>query len=323
MAKGDNNQEVKTPTGEDDIRKAVETANAEDESLKKDKVNDEDANDDNDDDNQGDDAGSDDNAGDDSDDSDSDGKDADDEDEDEDDDAGDDKDKPGEKKDPETRRFNQFAGDGSTEAYLSNLEKGYENSSKEAIRLNTELGQATGRIDTIMRAVAADPELASKLGAVLKGDSDAGGTGTDENSDADMAQNPFVTDLKAQWTEKSVEEIQTFIEANPEVETDPTVKADVQKWMKIFSDQHYKDTGRLMTGGKAMAAAYKHLGLENKLEKQDLANGAKKLATPARSQGKAKKSNGSKPTFTSEQLEMARNMGKDEDWLAKNLPKNS
>lgn len=314
MATNDNNQGDKPATSVADIRKVVETANTEDENLEDDE-GDDDAGDDNaDDDNSGDDAGSD--ADDSSDSDDSDTDEGDDEDEDEDADA--DKGKPGEKKDPKSRRFSQFAGDGSDEAYLSNLEKGYQNSSAEAIRLKGDLDTANSRVDAIMRAAQSDPDLAAKLNkAINDSGSGAGGSGSDGNP-AGGADNPFVRNLQSEWQEKSEKEIETFIEANPEVATDPQIAADVKHWMNVFSTDAYERTGKLMTGGEAMALAYKHLGLENKLGKQNLADGAKKTATPTRSRGKAKKSNSSKPSFTSDQLAFAQAMGKDESWLAKN-----
>lgn len=303
-----------TKTGANDIRSAVETANAEDENRKQD------GDDDSDDDDgdhassqaTGDDTGDDDSQGDDT----TDGDDAD-----GDDDDGDDDSKPGD--DTKQRRFTQFAGDGSDEAYLSNLEKGYLNTSKEAVRLNSELEDSQAKIDAITRAAAADPELASKLSSVLQGQGGAqgaGGSGSDRDSSADAdADNPFVRNLQAEWQEKSEKEIDDFIEANPEVVTDPKIKGDVQYWMKQFSNAHFNRTGRLMSGGEAMAAAYKHLGLDNKLEKQNLADGAKKNAAPARQRNKAKKSSGGqKPRFTDAQIAMAKSMGRDEAWLQKN-----
>jgi hypothetical protein len=294
-----------------DVRSVVENANAEDENRRKSGSGDADDDDLDDDDDEGDDDGSDANKKDDSANSD----DADDSDNDESDDDSDEdsKAKPGDKKSSADRQFTQFAGDGTDEAYISNLEKGYKNSSEEAIRLNTELTQNKSRVDAIMRLAATDPELATKLNAALKGDS----TGDGDGSDA--IDNPFVADMKAQWEQKSEEEISAIIDANPELITDPKLAKDVQKWMGIFSEQYRKDnSGRLMTGGAAMEAAMKHLGVEDKRSKQDLAQGAKTLAAPTRHKGSKKKSNASKKEFTEAQLDMARNMGKDRDWLEKN-----
>jgi hypothetical protein len=304
---GKDNDAAGTPTGAADIRKAVEGANALDENQDEDADDADDEDSDDSDNNQGDDAGdADDNDGSD---------DGDDADEDQDDS---DKSKPDEKKDPKSRKFTQFAGDGTEEAYLSNLEKGYTNSSAEALRLKGDLDQATGRVDAIMQAAATDPELATKLNAALNGAGAAGGTGEDKNSQGSASDNPFVRNLQADWQEKSETEIAAFIEANPEVATDPTISADVKHWMKVFSNDKFERTGKLMTGGEAMTAAYKHLGLENKLGKQSLADGAKKNLTPTRSRGKAKKSSGQKPTYTADQLAFAQSMGHDEAWLQKN-----
>ena len=309
MEKNDEDKS-KTPTGETDIKAAVETANAEDENRKKsdDTGNDdEEIEDDDDDDSNGDDSG-DDSGSDDASNNDDDASG---------DDSGDDdkKDKSKSDEDQADRKFSQFAGDGTDTAYISNLEKGYDNSSKEAIRLNTELGQATNRIDSIMRAVQADPELATKLNAAISG---AGGSDGDSNSGADGVDNPFVKNLQSEWQEKSEAEIAAFIDANPEVVTDPQIKNDVEHFMGVFSNDQFNRTGRLMSGGEAMAAAYKHLDLENKLSKQTLADGAKKTAAPTRQQGSKKKGTSQNKNFTPEQIAMAQAMGKDQAWLEKN-----
>jgi hypothetical protein len=301
-------------TGVDAIRDAVEGSKNPDESNKDDDTDDDDSDDDSsDDDSSGDDA-----AGDDSDDADDDS----DDDADDSDDDGDDDAESGDKKDPKSgRKFSQFAGDGTDKAYISNLEEGYRNSSAEAIRINDELKTANGRVDAVMRAVAGNPELSKALNDAVNGagGSGDGGSDGDENSQVPGADNPFIRNLQSEWQEKSQAEIQEFIDANPEVVTDPKISADVKHYMKIFSNDHFERTGKLMSGGEAMAKAFKHLDLEDKRGKQDLANGAKKNLTPPRSRGnKAKKSGGQKPKFTDAQVAMAVSMGKDQAWLEKN-----
>lgn len=301
------------PTGEDAIRDAVENSRNSDESNDDDSDDDDSGDDDNsDDDNSGDDA-----AGDDDDNSDDDGDDSDDSDDDADDDA-----ESGDKKDPKSgRKFSQFKGDGTDKAYISNLEEGYKNSSAEAIRIKGELETTSGRLDAMLRVVAASPELSKALNDQLNGQGGGSGSGSgnDENSQDDLA-NPFIANLQAEWQEKSEKEIQEIIDGNPELITDEALGKDVKKWMAVFSAEYRKDHGgRLMSGGDAMIAAMKHLGIEDKREKQDLANGAKKNLTPPRSRGnKAKKSGGQKPKFTDSQIAMAKSMGKDEAWLQKN-----
>lgn len=307
-------------TSVDGVRKAVEGAAAPDEGQ--DDEDDDDGND-ADDDGTDDDSSDDDAAGDGSDDASDDDADGDDDEEEDEDDA-----ESGDKKksSKSDRKFSQFTGDGSDKAYISNLEEGYKNSSAEAIRIKGELENATGRLDTFMRVVANNPELATAFNKALGDKGGAGGSGSgsggsddDGNSQDDGLDNPFIRNLQAEWQEKSEKEIQEFIDANPEVVTDPKISADVKHWMKVFSNDYHERTGKLMSGGDAMAQAFKHLGLEDKREKQNLANGAKKNLTPPRSRGnKAKKSGGQKPAFTADQIAMAKAMGKDEAWLQKN-----
>ena len=305
-------------TSVDGIRKTVEGAIASDEG------DDEDDDDSQDDDDAEDDDSSDDDDGkggksDDSED-DSDDDDA------EDDEEEDDDEKPDDKKSSKSdRKYSQFKGDGSDKAYISNLEEGYKNSSAEAIRLKGDLDQAQGRLDSFMRVVANNPELATAfnkaLGDAGKGGSGgSGGSGDGKNDAESDLENPFIANLQAEWQAKSEKEIQEIIDANPELLTDTALSDKVKHWMGVFSAEYRKENnGRLMSGGEAMLAAMKHLGVEDKRQKQDLANGAKKNLTPPRSRGnKAKKGGAQKSTFTPDQIAMAKSMGHDEAWLQKN-----
>jgi hypothetical protein len=313
MADTTENAQGTTRTGVNDIKAAVENAKA-----AKDEGEDTEDDDDAGDEDDSDDAGEGDDDG--AENQEEDTEESDDADGDEDGDDDEEEDNPDEKKSQKTdRKYKQYAGDGSDKSYISNLEKALQSSSSEAVSIKTELNQANGRVDAIMRAAASNPELAKMLNAAINGSGTGDGGGKGSGSEAaSAADNPFVSDLKAQWTQKSEQEIETFIEANPEVVSDPKVKEDVQHWMKVFSEQHFQRTGRLLSGGEAMSQAYKHLGLENKLEKQNLAAGAKKSAAPTRPRGKSKKASGQKANFSPDQLAMAKAMGKDESWLSKN-----
>lgn len=304
----------KSLLGEDAIRKAVENSKNSDESQDDD-ADDDDAGDD--DDSGDDDNSGDDDAGNDDDGSDDDGDDSDDSDDDDDDDAESD-----DKKDPKSgRKFSQFAGDGSDKAYISNLEEGYKNSSAEAIRLKGEAETAQGRLDTMLRVVAADPTLSKALNDQLNGKGGSGGSGSgdDKNPAGDTLRDPFLMSAQTEWQEKSEQEIQGIIDANPEIVSDPDLAGKIKHYMKLFSEDYLAQNKKLMSGGDAMLAAMKHLGIEDKRQKQDLAQGAKKNLTPPRSRGnKAKKSGAQKPKFTADQVAMAKAMGKDESWLEKN-----
>lgn len=312
MADRNNNQGGSTTT-DADVRSVIENANAEDENSNRDEDADED-----------DDSGSDDDSGngDDSDTTDSDDDDSSDDDADDsadDDDSGDSDDNGDADEDAKSkRRFKQYAGDGSDVSYISNLEKAHEASTTEALNTKSELNRVQGNLDAIISAAAADPDLAAKLKKVTEG---AGSGDSQGAGDSTATVNPFLLDTQTKWTQKSEKEIADFIDANPEVASDPKIKADVQHWMAVFSKEHFARTKTLLSGGEAMDQAYKYLGLENKLEKQNLGNGAKKFAAPTRPRSKSKKSGGQKTSYTPDQIAFAKSMGKDQAWLEKNAAK--
>lgn len=256
------------------IQNVVETANAEDENDSSNE-DDENSNDDSDeggDDNKDKDADSDKDSEDDENDSD------DDEDEEENADDKSDKDQK-----PE-RKFKNLAADDDAQ-YIENVEKAYENSSAEAIRLNDELGKTNRRIDAILSAAQKDPDLAKKLNEVLggnvpdpSGDSDKGDDKKSSNSD-----DPFLVNSRTEWENKSRKEVEDILAANPEINTDPALNAKVKHWMEIFSNEEFETNKRLMSGGEAMEAAMKHLGIEDgRKKKQDVVNKSKELGAPSK-----------------------------------------
>jgi hypothetical protein len=316
-----------TKVTDSDIRKIVETANAEDENqvdgAEGDEADDDDTDENDDDDAEG--ESGDESTEDADDEEESTDEDEESEDEDDESDESDKTDKSkkpnsSDKKSKSTFRYSQYAGDGSIESYTANLEKAYENSSAEAIRLNQSEKQATRRVDAILRAAANDSELAEKLNGVLQNDvSSDGATTTAVNA----AEDPFLVNARSQWKANSEKEATDFIKANPEVVSDPKIKAEVLEWMEEFSRIEFEKNGRLMTAGEAMRKAYKHLDLEDKSEKSpkkssksELASAAKSIAAPTRPHGGSKKLKTSK-TFTESQVGFAQLMGKDASYLAK------
>lgn len=191
------------------------------------------------------------------------------------------------------RKFKQFAADDDSK-YISNLEKAYENSSAEALRINTEFGQTQRRLDSLMQVVARDPELATRLEKAMSGTStpDASGTApaaTGGDGSPAPTDNPFLMNAQAEWREKSTKEVETIVEANPELLSDPELNANVKHWMEVFSAEEYKKTGKIMSGGKAMEAAMRHVGFTDKRKKQDdITSKVKDLAAPTRP-GKTRK----------------------------------
>lgn len=219
--------------------------------------------------------------------------------------------KPSDKKDSEYR-FSQFAGDGKPETYISNLEKAYKESSAQGVRLNQELKQAQSRVDSIMRAVGGDPDLAEKLHKILSGDTSAA-----TSAQSSQTKDPFLVNAETQWRTQSEKEAQEFIDANPEVVSNPDLNSEVKHWMEIISHDEYNRNGRLMTAGEAMAKAYKYLGHEDKREQRKSMNDAKKAAASTRPQGSRKPAPKTGGEFTDSQLAFAEQMGFSKDKLEK------
>lgn len=298
-------EEAKTMTTSTDIRTAVETSKGADESDEElDEEQEDDAKSEAEDDS---DKGGEGDGGEEEDDSDDSKKS-----EDEDDSKDDSKDDKADADKDSGYRYTQFVGDGKPETYISNLEKAYENSSAEGINLNQKLKQATNRVDAIVAAAKADPELAEKLTAVLSGTpSDAAPKG-----EAAPTTDPFLVDAKTKWEQQSTKEAEEFIAANPEVVSNPTIKADVQHWMEVFSREEYKTNGRLMTAGEAMKLAYNRLGLEDKREARKSLSDAKKAVAPTRPQG-SRKPVSTASDFTDTQVDLAKKMGVSKEKLDK------
>ena len=154
MPKTDDSGDSKDIQDSQRIQDAVETANTEDEKSTgteddkdlKDNADEDDAeNSSKDSDN--------------SDDSEDDENDSDDDEEKEDDEKGDDK-------APVERKFKNLAADDDA-TYITNIERAYENSSAEGLRLSNELAATNRRVDAIIQAAQKDPDLAKRLTKVL------------------------------------------------------------------------------------------------------------------------------------------------------------
>lgn len=301
MAKSEE-EEAKASTTSTDIRTAVETAGSADESAGDDEdEQEEDANSEAEDEETGDDEDS---------------KDTEDEDEsaktDKDESKGDsDKDESKGAKDSEYR-FTQFAGDGKAETYIGNLEKAYENSSAEGIRLNNELQQSNRRFEAIKQAVTADPDLADKLKAALTGSPSSAAP----KGEAEPTTDPFLVNARTEWEKKSTEEAQEFINANPEVVSNPDVNKAVKHWMEVFSAEEYKNNGTLMTAGEAMSKAYKYLGYEDKREQRKSMGDTKKAAASSPAQGSRKPAK-TATDFTDSQIKFGEALGLSREKLDK------
>lgn len=284
MSKTDDTvEDPKDLKGADDIRSAVETANAEDEKEIKDPAPTDEDKDTEEDDSQ-------DNSDDKSTDDDSEETEGSD-----DDDSEEEEDKKDEGE-PTERKFKNLADDDDSK-YIKNLENAYSNSSAEALRLNQSLDdvtkrlEATGRrVDAIVEAAQKDPELAKKLNKVLDAsgvvtpDSDVN-SGDSKSGVEDLEssnEDPFLVSSKTEWEEKSRQEVQEILDANPELLSNPELNKNVKHWMEVFSKEHYRVNRKVLGAGEAMKQAMKHLGVADNRKKQDVANKAKELAAPSR-----------------------------------------
>lgn len=286
MAKSNDADDEKNLSDTDRVRSVVENSNEEDES---------DENEDDEEDKE------EDSAEDDSDEDDSEDDSEDDDEEEDDSDSDDDKDKSKktDPKKPESKsdfKYKKYADDDPVK-HIQNLEKAYESSSSEAINLTRERDTANRRITAIVQAAAKDPEFAKSLQKVIDSIPDAakGGDKDDKSSGPAPTDNPFTVDAQTRWREKSQKEVQAILDANPEIATDPELGKQVKEWMDFFADKVYQKEGKLLSGGEAMEMAMRHLGIEDKREKQKTAKAAKSLAAPTRPHGNKKPSKGNGP----------------------------
>ena len=244
-------------------------------------------------------------------------------------DDSDDDDDDGKGKQASEFRLSQFKGDkGTPEEYIKNLEDGYLNSSQEALRIKDERDGFERQVSAIKAAAGKDPEFGEKLLSLLKenggnGDGSQGDGGFGDDKATQSSNNPFLVNAETEWNQNNEKSIKDFVDANPEVLTDPKINAEVKRWAKVYTREVYESEKRLITTGEAMEMAYKQLGYADKRNsQQDLVNGMKKNAAPTRPQGAKKKSGGSKPSGNTKQfsdltLTLAEKMGMSKERLVK------
>lgn len=219
---------------------------------------------------------------------------------------------------PGAYRYNQFAGDGRPETYLANLEKAYENSSSEGIRLNQENSRFRRQLEAVQQAAGSDPELANKLHAALTGQKVDPATSADTNSQATTSPlaNPFLVQQEREWQKKSEQEVDEIIKANPEVVSDENLNKRIRGHMEAISAQVWKDEQRLMTAGEAMEAAFRVLGIEDKRKVGKEVSDTKR-AVAASKPAAPRKSPSTGADFTDLQLQFAAKAGLSKEKLEK------
>lgn len=240
------------------------------------------------------------------------------------DDAGDDD----EEKGASDVKLSQFKGDGKRGSYTKNLEQGYIDKLAELDKVTDRADIAERQVAAIKEAARKDPEFGQKLVALLDVDGSGGsGAGSDASNgnggSGSDDEDPFLTDAKTEWKAKNDKSTKEFVDANPEVLTDPKLNKQVKQLMRHFSNMELSENKRLMMGGEAMAKAYAYLGLTDKRKAdQDLRDGMKGGAAPTRPQRPTKKpGKSSTKQFSDLTLDFASKMGISKERLVKGTSK--
>jgi hypothetical protein len=220
-------------------------------------------------------------------------EDDDDEDEDSDEDEDEDEDDEDFKK-----RFTQFKGD-DTDEYLKNLEDGYAESSKEAVRLSRELKPLKVELERITALIATQPELAK---ALQDGQSQQQSAQTTETT-VNPALNWAETQMRQTWTK----EFNTFAEKHPEIETDLQLAEQVDQQLAVLRDVIWQREKRQLGMAEGLDLAWKILGKDTNDDKEKVRMAAKASASQGKASG-GKKSKEPKSKFSEAQITVAMDM---------------
>ncbi len=208
-------------------------------------------------------------------------------------DESDDEDEPEEGEDFK-QRFTQFKGKDTGE-YLKNLETGYLESSKEAVTLAKENKAFKETIDRYTKLIASNPDLAKELKAGTEPSADETPTSTD----------PAVLWAQAEMKRQFQEEYDEFIEAHPEVETDPKLAEELDETLKLVGRIVWEKEKRQVGMGEALTKAWKLLDKDDSDE--DVRIAAKNAASRGKSSS-GKKGPEGKSKFTEAQISVAMEM---------------
>lgn len=189
---------------------------------------------------------------------------------------------------PRLKQF--FDKDGKPD--LKKLEDGYVNSSKEAVRLNSELKatkdaltESNGNFANLAKAIKKnDPDLAKKIfdGDTLKE--------LDKKADTPAAKDPFTRDYEAKVRKQNRQEYDDFVEQNPEAVTDPDKADKIGKFLKRFGRDYQEDNdGEFPSMKEALEAAYRYYGWDVQKAKTEKVRSAAKKTAANRSSGGGKK----------------------------------
>lgn len=223
-------------------------------------------------------------------------------------------------------KLSQFKGDGKRGSYTKNLEQGFIDQAQKLNEANDKTELLERQVTAIRQAATKDPEFGRKLVALLDVDGNGNSGGSSQSSDASGgsldAEDPFLVDAKTKWKADNDKSTKEFVDANPEVLTDPELNRNVKRLMKQFSEAELRDNKRLMMGGEAMEKAFAYLGLTDKRKaNQDLVDGMKGGAAPTRPTRAKKATKSGNKQFSDLTLSFASKMGISQERLKKGTHK--
>lgn len=182
---------------------------------------------------------------------------------------------------------------------IEKLEKGYIDSSKEAVKLKQERDaehdarvESDGNFTKLAAAIKKhDPKLAEKI---FNGDDLKELEEKQKKEQAEKNRDPFARDYEAKMRKQAVKEMDDFIENNPEAATDPDRAQKINKFLARYNRDYKEDNdGEIPSMKEALEAAYRYYGWELNTgkpgstmnKKERVANRAKKSAANRKSGG--------------------------------------
>jgi hypothetical protein len=201
-----------------------------------------------------------------------------------------------------TKRFTQFKGDDPQE-YLKNLEDGYAESSKEAVRLSRENRELKANLNKL---IATEPDLTK---------SDSG-----EGMPADpVAKDPALAWAEARMKETNTREYNEFAEKHPEILTDPKLVEELDDELAVIGAAYFQRHGSPISLGVGLEKAWVTLGKDTSDKQEQVASAAKASAGQSKASG-GNTSKAPKSKFSEQQITVAMDMmNVDRETAIKNL----
>ncbi len=192
------------------------------------------------------------------------------------------------------QRYTQFQGE-SPEEYAKNLETGYDNSSKEAVKLSRENKDLKAQVDRVNALIANNPDLAAAIT----------GTGTQAPVETTPV-NPALAFAEAQMKQAFDREYKAFADNHPEIETDPKLADDLDSKLAIVRDVVWGQEKRMVGMEEGLNMAWALLG--NKTDSQEnLRAAARDQASSGKAASGTRKGE-TKSKFTEDQISVYMDM---------------